>query len=113
MESGFWLFAICLLVLCLNLVLISHGQLADNQTNLVSDALKKRIDFNSIRFMDNQTAYMCIQVHENSTKKKCKNWTNDELRPIFVNIFSQDDELNQYFLDLLTKSLQDAFNKTN
>lgn len=101
---------------------IAYGS-EDNQINLIENLLKERIDFNSIRFnqtdIDNQTdiesktAYMCIQVDKNSTEKVCKYWNNAQLRIWFLNALRQDDEIQQYFQDLVTKSLQDAFNKTD
>jgi uncharacterized protein (DUF924 family) len=48
---------------------------------------------------------MCIQVDKNSTEKVCKYWNNTELRIWFLNVLRQDDEIQQYFQDLVTKSL--------
>jgi hypothetical protein len=84
----------------------AEGNQTQNQVktnlDLVDKAILKRIDPNSVRFNETYTdrAYMCIQLNINNTEKTCKVWTNDELRRIFLNIFRQDDELNQYLSDL-------------
>jgi len=80
--------------------------------DLIIKSLGKRIDLNRSKIVDNQTAYMCIQVDKNSTEKSCKNWTNAEFRTLVINILSQDEQLKHSLRDLWTKSLVHAFNKT-
>jgi signal peptidase I len=76
----------------------------------VEKAILKRIDVNSIRMIDNETGYMCIQLQENISEKICKNWTNDGLRPVFLNIFKEDDELNRYTREHFALGVQDTLN---
>jgi len=58
------------------------------------------------------TAYLCIRVDKNSTKKICKYWNKEELRPVLGNILEQDNELKNFFRQFIKDSFNKGFNKS-
>jgi hypothetical protein len=57
--------------------------------------------------MKPEPIYLCIKLEKNSIIPICKDWSNEELRPIMQKIMFEDPELQ----NLIKKIVQDSFNK--
>lgn len=74
--------------------------------------LQDQYDSQKHKDPDDITVYLCVQVDKNTTQRVCKNWNNDELRPVMLKIISEDDELNNLFRQTIQDSFDKAFNKS-